>query len=900
MTAQLEGDEGTEGNPRPEVPEAPAIPDLDDVAGQWTAAADLAHLPSLRNQAGQGHVNADLSSLSWLAAPPYSFGYHTGVLRLNGRILPAQRYRWKPWGVQREHAGAAVTVRTDTRMAVGEDTLLWLIEVANNTGETQDVTIEQDLFAMVARTETGWGWLYDVPWNAGNYHDFMTLERIRSAVTTTPAPGYLLGPGRRILRLGKPRLPGIQRDTGSEAMSLEYELPRHVSDDTVYPHRSGAAAAVRNLRCADPGTSTEILIIPNEIMLDPAADVAAGAFEPRPGQLIEFELRPDAPDQRGIVLTHGNHPDSLQLGIDAGRLWFAIAGQQADAGELEAGRWHQVSVELHEDRVRLSLDGRTSDVTSDWTQAARWRAVSDGTLSDGTAVAIADSRSPARACYAFDRPPTSLDVAGAGATATWAAALGPHRKLRIGIVCAYGDSDREVTARAAAAAQGFSDALAQVEHGYRDRWQAMFTPGNRHFSGHLPVLAARDAGIGRSYYMAALLALYLRNVRVSASEPVFLTGGPRLGPTTTFFWDHTEWSRLYALLEPAGMRSWLLRALATPYDRAFGLDTKNGGPLGNQYAANDYSLFRLVEHYVAVTGDTGFLAAEAGGITVLAHADRLAHGWRARRTAATGGILADFGADPWTLLECVPGYTNVVASFNAAYAGMMRSLADLRRLLGDDEAAAAADAEADTLARAAVRLAAPGGRWQVRHPGKTDTIGHCLDFGLVAAHLHHDLSEAQRDAAVRFASRELLASTWMRALALDDPAAPLANRPDHGSAGAFCAWPGVTAYGLAKLGRRDLAAGLLSVVHESGSGALWGQAMEIIVDASGTRVRVAEDGASNRDSIAGVATAEAVVAGLFGFEPSYRTLAGPPPPDVIVVPEFGSLSGINAGSQVIR
>lgn len=153
---------------------------------------------------------------------------------------------------------------------------------------------------------------------------------------------------------------------------------------------------------------------------------------------------------------------------------------------------------------------------------------------------------------------------------------------------------------------------------------------------------------------------------------------------------------------------------------------------------------------------------------------------------------------------------------------------------------------------------------------------------------------------VRFVSGELLASTWMRALALDDPAAPLADRPDHGAAGAFCAWPGVTAYGLAKLGRRDLAAGLLSVVHEAASGALWGQAMEIVADSGGTRVRVAEDGASNRDSIAGVATAEAVVAGLFGFEPSYRTLAGPRQPDAIVRDEIGSLSGINAGSRLTR
>jgi hypothetical protein len=137
----------------------------------------------------------------------------------------------------------------------------------------------------------------------------------------------------------------------------------------------------------------------------------------------------------------------------------------------------------------------------------------------------------------------------------------------------------------------------------------------------------------------------------------------------------------------------------------------------------------------------------------------------------------------------------------------------------------------------------------------------------------------------------------MRALAPDDPAAPFSNRPDHGAAGAFCAWPGVTAYGLAKLGRKDLAAALLSVVHESASGGLWGQAMEIVADHRGEWVRVAEDGVSNRDSVAGVAVAEAVVAGLFGLEPTFTGLAEAPLPDSIEVPGIGSLSNINIGPR---
>jgi hypothetical protein len=888
MTAQAEAGGDAAGNQLPA-----GVPDLDDVAGNWVDAADLAHLPSLRNQRGQGHVNSDLSSLSWLAAPPYSFGYHTGVLRVDGVTLPAHRFRWKPWGVQRAHRGTSLTVRTDARMALEQDLLLWQIEVTNNTDGPLECSVSQDLYAMVAHTETGWGWLYDVPWTAGNYHDFMTLERIRASVTSEPDSAYLLGPGPRRLRLGRPRLPGIQRDADTEPMSLAYELPRHVSHDTVYPYRDAAIATVRNICCRDTSTDKPILIASAEIALHVASEVTLGTYELRAGQVIELELRIDALDHSGIVLTHGNHPDSLQLGVEAGRLWFGISGEKEYCTtDVVAGRWYSIALTLAGDRVGMTLDGEEVAATSHWAASTRWK-----TLSDEAVVSIADNCSVARASYGFDPVPAWIEDAGAGARATWTLSLDPRQTITIGVVCAYGSDALDVAAAAARAARDIAATLASTERGWRDLWRSMFTPGNRHFSGHLPTLQAADPGIAKSYYMAALLALYMRNTRVSASEPVFLTGGPRLGPTATYFWDHTEWSRLYALLEPSGLRSWLHRALSSPYDASFGFDTRNGGPLGNHYAANDYALYRLVEHYVCVTGDLAFLAEQAGSRTVCQHLERLAYGWRARRTEATGGILADFGADPWTLLECVPNYVNVVVSLNAAYAGLTRSFAGLLRALGRTAEAAAAEADADTLARAVTGMSLPHGRWQIRHPAWTESIGHCLDFGLVAAHLHADLTAAQRSAAVRLVSEKLLASTWMRALAPDDPAAPTSNRPDHGAAGAFCAWPGVTANGLAKLGRADLAARLLSVVHQSASGGLWGQAMEIVADSRGEWVRVAEDGVSNRDSIAGVAIGEAVVSGLFGFEPTFGDLSAAPLPDSIDIPGIGSLSNINVGPR---
>jgi hypothetical protein len=160
--------------------------------------------------------------------------------------------------------------------------------------------------------------------------------------------------------------------------------------------------------------------------------------------------------------------------------------------------------------------------------------------------------------------------------------------------------------------------------------------------------------------------------------------------------------------------------------------------------------------------------------------------------------------------------------------------------------------------------------------------------------LSDDLTASHRAAMVGFVEEKLLAGVWMRALAADDPAAASADRPDHGARGAFGAWPGVTAHGLARLGRPDLAARVLSVAHEAASGGLWGQAMEVMSGERGLWARVAQDGASNRDAIAGVGIAEAVVSGLFGFDATFRS-PGSQRPGTIEVPGVGLLRNLNVG-----
>lgn len=83
-----------------------AVPDLDDVAGKWIAAAELEH-PSVVAQPAWTRARQPRSLLTLVAGvAPYSFGYHTGLLRLDGAVLPTQLFRWKPREVRREYYDA--------------------------------------------------------------------------------------------------------------------------------------------------------------------------------------------------------------------------------------------------------------------------------------------------------------------------------------------------------------------------------------------------------------------------------------------------------------------------------------------------------------------------------------------------------------------------------------------------------------------------------------------------------------------------------------------------------------------------------------------------------------------------------------------------------------------------
>ncbi len=511
---------------------------------------------------------------------------------------------------------------------------------------------------------------------------------------------------------------------------------------------------------------------------------------------------------------------------------------------------------------------------------------------------VADTRSPARSAYAFAVPPDRLEPQRSRRPRDWRLDLDPgetavdRRRLRVrhrpGRRCAASGPDGR--RRPGPTARGRHRARLAASCG-----RHTFTPGNPHFSGHLPTLRPpTDAEPGPRLLHGRAAGRSTCATRGSAgpgrcSSPAG-RGSARPRPSSGTTPSGAGCTRCST--RPAcAPGCW--PALAEPYDESFGFDARGGGPLGNYYIANDYALFRLVEHYVGVTGDLAFLSEPAGeadgarprrgarlrGRRPPHRGDRGRAGRLRRRTR--GGC---WSACPTTSTRW-PRSTPPTSACSGRYAALLR-------FLGRRRATPTADARGRPARR---RGARPVRRRRPLagspHPDGGTTIGHFLDFGLVAAAMADDLTgrPARRDGRVRDRAR-----CWPAPGCGRWPRTTRSRRsptgPTTAPAGAFGAWPGVTAYGLAKLGRPDLAADVLGRTPSAASGGLWGQAMELVPDPRRTpvRVRVAGRGvARTATSIAGAAIAEAVIAGLFGIEPGYSSL-GSAPSRTVAAPGLGT------------
>lgn len=422
-----------------------------------------------------------------------------------------------------------------------------------------------------------------------------------------------------------------------------------------------------------------------------------------------------------------------------------------------------------------------------------------------TAAAVRLSGVPVAPMEEFE---VGIGGAGRGGEITVSLEIEPGRSARFGYVHAVGTSRASAEALFDRVAASVPGAIAAAETLWNAELEAIFTPGNDRYSGHLPVLETGNDALRRLYWWGALGVIWFkREFEGNVLGRSYDTIMPSYWATTTFIWDFSLSSLVHAMLDPEPMKHQLSQWIASDIHTHFGTSSLTGGPVGRWYSVNDFAMTRLVSDYVRFTGDRGYLdeQIEVAGATapVSAHLSEWAEAWKSLRQSSA---LADYGEID-NLLECVSSYTHEVASLNAANVWCMRTTAGIHELLGADAEAARLRAEADSLLPAVLDLYLPGAGYFAagQRDGTRIPVRHCYDFSVVGTTIAGDLPEATRREMVAFFVRELQTPNWMRALSPWDPDASYSVRPDHQWNGAYPAWPADAARSLVALGAPGVA-----------------------------------------------------------------------------------------------
>ncbi len=548
-------------------------------------------------------------------------------------------------------------------------------------------------------------------------------------------------------------------------------------------------------------------------------------------------------------------------------------------------------------KLGIQLTANTSE-HSNWgwqvprpQEADRFTAIA---MDAGRSLLLKDSRGRLANCFSFQNQPDEMKTGAHSGEAIYNVSLEPGHVTTVNYTLAIGYTDSTVHELAAGWAESFGNTFAQVKRDWQTRFDAMFTPGNKYFSGYLPTLVTKDKDMSRIYYMSVVSLLSILRTGFPVAPRVYVSNSPQSNCTMVYFWDTSEWANTFALLDPVMLKlyleSWLAKGIYNGYSEEY----LTGHLEGPWYSANDLSIFRLINAYLNVTGDSAFLREKIAGKTVLDHLVEIATHWKS--LVKPGHTLADYG-NASNLLECVPTYVDEVASLNAVNVWIMRRVAAIEEKYGSRSVAKNLRKEAYRLYGAVLRLYVPGkGIWYTVHKGgKRVPVHTVFDFATVGLTIGKDLPPRIREEMIRFVESRLLTDRWMRALSLNDEAASASNRPDHGPMGAYASWPAETMRVMCDFGRyRDA----LDFLHRCAAVTYEGpfsQSRELMSRSDDALVRISPAPQTYNASNGG-SFAETILRGFFGFRPDF--LDGTVIPDRAPRQFYGKLLNVHVGSRL--
>jgi|SRR5579875_1153670 len=236
--------------------------------------------------------------------------------------------------------------------------------------------------------------------------------------------------------------------------------------------------------------------------------------------------------------------------------------------------------------IDVELGGylRSYPGTWQWTVPRQYSDFSawSGSLADGDRVlVVTDSASPAATAFAFPTQPGSLSAKGSSGTASWHLALAPGERRTLQVIVAAGTGANAAAESAASTRARFQALFAQAKTRWEQRFADAFTPGNKHFSGSLPVLVTADQRLRDLYYRGVVSLLALERTCYPQYFPrVYTTAGPQWGVTLSYFWDTSLFAPLLVLLDPVMAREQAKRWLELGIYNGYAVDALSGELVG--------------------------------------------------------------------------------------------------------------------------------------------------------------------------------------------------------------------------------------------------------------------------------------------------------------------------------
>lgn len=500
---------------------------------------------------------------------------------------------------------------------------------------------------------------------------------------------------------------------------------------------------------------------------------------------------------------------------------------------------------------------------------------------ENNTIYINDKNTPAVSAFSLVTKPDKLKAMNSGGTASWNFELAPGESKVIKYFLAYGDDAKTIKKNVDDWTSDFDRSFAGIKSDWEKKWNQIFTPDQSFISGCFPVLETDDELAKKVYYTGPLTMLYLLNTNLPEHERVYLTGGPRWGASTTFFWDIAIWSELWAVVDPDMMKEQIISWIKIDPNKFYGKDNYGGQGVGNGYSANYWCLYKIIRAYLVNSGDYVFLVETIGDKTVIEHLESYALNWENLSNYGKPGYidetykLADFGESAVNLLECVPTYVHIVPSFNIGYVWMMRETAKLHLQRGNQDKAEILESKADQMVENILELYAGNGAWYSLYPNnKKVEVRHVLDFIYFGKFLANDVTPQVKQEMMNFLNNELKTDLWMRAQSLQDIAAEHSDRPDHGPLGSFDGWIPEVMDAMTNMGYEEYALDFYHDIEPVTYEGCWAQARELWGDNKlnkSARVRIAERGWNNRESSSGIGISQVMLKNFFGFNPQINS-----------------------------